>query len=86
MGLDETAVGLGLQRRKLDLFWRHPQVDPGREVVHGHVRVALEHQLADDLLCPGRTRFGVGAHHDVAVAELEIVPDGRVHVMVHQLA
>ena len=48
--------------------------------------VAVEQQLRDDLLHPGRARLGVGRDDDVVVAESKIVPDRRVEVVVVELA
>src|SRR3546814_7243135 len=46
------------------------------------VVTALEDQLPDDLLDPGRARLGVGCDDNVVVAEPEVVPDRRIEVMI----
>ena len=52
---------------------------------HVHVLAAAEDELAHDLLGPGGARLGVGGNHDVVGPEREIVPDGRIHVVVMDL-
>src|SRR5262249_23457232 len=47
---------------------------------------AGKHELADDLLQPGRARLRVAGDDDVVVAELEVVPDRRIEVMIVQFA
>ena len=46
----------------------------------------LEQELSDDLLRPGRPSLRVGGDDDVVVAEVEVIPDGGIEVMVVQLA
>jgi hypothetical protein len=79
-------VGLRLEGGELDLPGRHPQVDPGRNLRHGHVGRTAEDELAHDLLDPGRAGLGVGADDDVVGAEGEAVPDGGIEVVVVDVA
>lgn len=50
--------------------------------MHWHILGAVEDQLADDLLRPGGAGFGIGRNDDIVIAELEIVPDGGIDMMV----
>src|SRR5579864_8075274 len=80
--LDEPTVGLGFERCKLYVSRRYAQVDPWREFADVDRFIAAEHELSDDLLCPRRSGLCICPDHDVVVAELEIVPDPGIHVMV----
>ena len=86
MGLDEAAVGLRLERRELHLLRRHAQIEPGRQLGDGDILRAVEQELAHDLLHPGGAGLGIGGDDDVAVAELKVVPDGGIEMVVVQLA
>jgi hypothetical protein len=86
MGLNEAAMRLPLDGGQLHLLRRHAEIEPGRELGDRNVLGAIEHELGHDLLRPGGARLGVGADDDVVVAELEVVPDGRVEMVIVQLA
>src|SRR5262249_20656928 len=50
------------------------------------IGIAVEQQLADDLLRPGRARFGIGRDDDVVVAKSEIVPHLGIEVVIVDFA
>jgi len=85
MGLDEPAVFLRLNHRQLDLLRRYEKIEPGRHLGNLQALDAVEDELAHDLLHPGGAGLGVGGNNDVAVAELEVVPDGGIEMVVVQL-
>jgi hypothetical protein len=73
-------------RRQLHLLWRHAEVEPGRHGGDLKTLHAVEQKLAHDLLHPGGAGLAVGGDDDVVVAELQVVPDGGVEMVVVQLA
>ena len=85
MGLDDAPVGLS-QHHLANLRRHDAHVPPGGDVADPHGGIAMEHELADDLLGPGGARFGVGADHDVPFAEREVVPESGIHVVVVDVA
>ena len=44
--------------------------------------MAIEQELADNLLNPRRPGLRISRDDDVAISKLKFVPDGRVHMMV----
>ena len=85
VSFQETPMGMCLDERELDLLRRHPQVHPRRHLSHLEIGIAIEQELADDLLHPCRASLRIRTDDDVVVAKLEVVPDRRVHVVVVKL-
>jgi hypothetical protein len=56
---------LRLDGRQFHLPGRHPQVEPGRDLGDVDPLGAVEDELADDLLGPGRAGLGIGGDDDV---------------------
>ena len=80
MGLQKTAVGLGIDLGQFDLQRRQAEIQPGRHIGNGQAAdLAFEYELGDDLLHPGGPRFGPSGDDDIVVAVFEFVPIGGIH-------
>ena len=86
MRLKEAAVFLRLEHLFSRPFWYRSKVKPRRCHVDRCFFITEEDELGDDLLRPSRSRFTPACNDDVVGAEREIVPSGRVHVVVCEFA
>jgi len=86
MRLDESAVRLRREHGQFDVLGRYAQVQPGRHLRDLQTRIAVENQLCDDLLHPGRAGFCIGRDDDVVVPKGKIVPDRRIEMMIMQFS
>jgi hypothetical protein len=82
VGLDETAIGLSPENLHFDFLGHDPDIQPGSQLFGLQMRIAVVNKLPDNLLGPGSTRFGIGTDDYVIVPEIEVIPDGGVHVVV----
>jgi hypothetical protein len=80
--LEKASVGLRLHHRQLDLLRASAEIDPGGDLGHLEVGIRTEEHLGYDLLGPGGTGLGVAGDDDVVVAKAEVVPAGRIEVVV----
>ena len=71
---DEAPVLLRFQEPSYGFQRNGTEVQPGGRHVHGDFFGALEDELRDDLLQPGRTRFAPAGDDDVVRTELKVVP------------
>ncbi len=86
VGFKEPAVGLAFDLGEFHLFRRNAHVEPWRHFRYGKALLAIEDQLAKDLLNPRRPRLGIGRDDDVVVTKLEVVPDRRVEMVIVKFA
>jgi hypothetical protein len=86
VGLKEPTMGLGLKHSQLGIFgcWGS-QFNPRRHAVNCDTFSSIKDQLRHNLLHPGSACFCISRNYDIAISELKVVPDCRVHTGVLEL-
>lgn len=86
MRLEEAAAHLALGQAQHDTRRGHPEVGPGRNVLHRERRSTTEHHHAHDPLRPSSAAFGVGRDKDVIRPHWKSVPERTVEGSIAHVA
>src|SRR6185295_16013402 len=84
MRLEEPPVRL--RCRDLQIVRFYARIDPRRVQLAKDFRIALEDELPDDLLHPGRARLRPSTNDNIVIAEIKPVPARRIDDPMHKLA